>query len=182
MHNYQQEDEKSSFRLSLSLCIIFSPGSIVLLASILAFSFTFPHPTFSVGSGPCRWRDGVTQAGHVGRRPLSSTCLVYKAYLPPSHQSSPLPSSPPLHGHWEKCRHITLQCFSSLCDSVSTPLPVTSTPYILMFGVLGCAPLQNPAMWHLDNFTLCILCWFPTTHIYSYAEPILKTGHGTRVR
>ncbi len=36
-----------------------------------------------------------------------------------------------------------------------------------MFGVQGCAPLQNPAMWHLDKFTLCMhsVLLFLHTHI-----------------
>lgn len=160
LRNYQQEGEKSSFLLNLCLSASHSHQDPLHFQTpyLLFLSRLPPSFSFSLSLGSQQHAAGLRSLLMEGWCNTSQACgtQACKQHLSsvqcsptsiqPTNQSSPLPSPPPLHGHWEKCRHITLQCFSSLGDSVSTPLPVTSTPYTLTFNVLGCAPLQNPAM------------------------------------
>lgn len=145
----------------------FSPRSFMLFLSLVLSLGSEQHE--AAGSGCCWWRDGVTQAGHVGRRPLSSTCLSTK--LTNRHPSTPLPLRRPCT---DTGRNAATSPHGALHHSVTACQLRSPSPAhrILMFSILGCARLQNPAMWHQDNFTFCILCFSPITHTNSFAKPL----------
>ncbi len=123
------------------------------------------------GSGPCWWRDGVTQAGHVGRRPLCSTCLAYKAHLPPSHQFSPfLP--PPFH--MDTGRSAATSPYSAFHHSVTacqlrSPSPAQHTHWCSASSAVLCFKTPQCDIWITSP---CALCAAFLAHTYSYAKPL----------